>query len=454
MDYLPLHFEVTGRQVLVVGGGEIAQRKVDLLLKAGAHIRLVAPEVSDTLRDLLDSSSHTIIQNRFESSHIDGCVLVVAATSDMAVNEAVSSLCQQHAVPVNVVDAPALCTVTFPAIIDRHPLIISVGSGGGSPVLVRTLREKIEALVPSHFGRLAGYLKDRRDRLKKALPDIDTRRRHTEEFLDSPGAELAMQGKQTEADDYLFSEAESHVGEVYLVGAGPGDPDLLTLKALQLMQKADVILYDNLVSPAVLDRARRDARKEFVGKRSGYKSTSQEDINDLLVRLAKEGHRVLRLKGGDPFVFGRGGEEIIRLVEEEIPFQVIPGITAATGCAAYAGIPLTHRELSQSVKFVTGHPKNGKVELSWHEYTHANETVVFYMGLGGLSTICQQMVKHGRAASTPVAIISKGTTPEQQVLKGTLETMPGLVARTQIQSPTLIIVGEVVNFAEHAAAEN
>ena len=231
------------------------------------------------------------------------------------------------------------------------------------------------------------------------------------------------------------------------MGAGPGDPDLLTLKALQLMQKANIVLYDNLVSSKVLDRVRRDATMEFVGKRSGYKSTSQEDINDLLVRLAQEGNRVLRLKGGDPFIFGRGGEEIKALVQHEIPFQVIPGITAASGCAAYAGIPLTHRDLSQSVRFVTGHPKDGEVNLFWGEMTHDNETIVFYMGLGGLTSICSQLIRHGRNANTPVAIVSRGTTPDQQVLKGTLETMPGLVARTQIQSPTLIIVGQVVNFA-------
>jgi len=294
---------------------------------------------------------------------------------------------------------------------------------------------------------LAEYLGSRRRELKNSFTDIESRRRRTEAFMESPGAELAMSGEGEKADAYLYADDISSVaGEVYLVGAGPGDPDLLTLRALQLMQKANIVLYDNLVSPRVLDRVRRDATLEFVGKRSGYKSTSQEDINELLVRLAQEGNRVLRLKGGDPFIFGRGGEEITPLIEKNIPFQVVPGITAASGCAAYAGIPLTHRELSQSVRFVTGHPKNGQVDLAWKELSHANETVVFYMGLGGLASICQQLVAHGRNAGTPVAIISKGTTPEQQVLKGTLETITGLAARTQVQTPTLIIVGEVVDF--------
>ena len=457
MKYLPLHFDLDGRRVLVVGGGEVAARKLELLLAAGALIRLVAPDIqpvaASQLKDQLEEKRHELLAAPFNETHLQGCVLAVAASSDQQVNRQVSECCQQLAIPVNVVDAPELCTVIFPAIVNRDPLLISVGTSGGSPVLARTIRQQIEALLPASLGRLGAYLAERRDRLKAAFADVGHRRKQTEAFLASPGADLAMQGKSTEADNWLFEnylleKKEAQTGEVYLVGAGPGDPDLLTLKALQLMQKADVILYDNLVSTAVLERARRDAAREFVGKRSGYKSTSQEDINDLLVRLAKEGKRVLRLKGGDPFIFGRGGEEIIRLVAEEIPFQVVPGITAATGCAAYAGIPLTHRDLSQCVRFVTGHPKDGKVDLPWRDYANANETVVFYMGLGGLASICRQLVQHGRDASTPVAIVSRGTTPEQQVLRGTLETITGLAVRTHIQTPTVIIVGEVVNFGQ------
>jgi len=451
MRYLPLHFDFRDRHVLVVGGGEIAKRKIDLLLSAGAVIQVVAPEVSDAIVELLGDAGHSILQAEYKPSLLTGKVLVIAATSDGAVNQAVSTDATLRSIPVNVVDAPALCTVTFPAIIDRDPLIVSVGSAGGSPVLTRSIRQLIEATIPERISALATYLQSRRDRLKTTFTNIEMRRRATEAFLESPGSERAMAGDSDAADPYLFADQGSVVeGEVYLVGAGPGDPDLLTLRALQLMQKANIVLYDNLVPPKVLDRVRRDASKEFVGKRSGYKSTGQEDINDLLVRLAKEGNRVLRLKGGDPFIFGRGGEEIKALIHHKIPFQVVPGITAASGCAAYAGIPLTHRDLSQSVRFVTGHPKDGQVDLAWKELTHVHETIVFYMGLAGLGSICQQLIAHGRAAETPIAIVSKGTTPEQQVLKGTLETMPGLVARAQIQSPTLIIVGEVVNFADHA----
>lgn len=446
MRYLPLHLDLKGRHVLVVGGGEIALRKVTLLLKAGARITLVAPEISGALKETL--RDHELLSATYESSHLDNKVLVVAATENETVNREVSGDATAKNILVNVVDSPELCTVTFPAIIDRSPLVVSVGSAGGAPVLTRYVREQIELLLPERITQLAGFLAKTRDKLKDLLPDIDRRRRQTEDFLTTPGAEAAMSGDSVTAESYLFdTEKTVTSGEVYLVGAGPGDPDLLTLRALQLMQKAEVVLYDNLVSQRVLDRVRRDAEMEFVGKRSGYKSTSQEDINDLLVRLAKDGKRVLRLKGGDPFIFGRGGEEIQKLIEGNIPFQVVPGITAASGCAAYAGIPLTHRELSQSVRFVTGHPKDGKVDLPWQEFVHPMETVVFYMGLGGLATICQQLMNAGREASTPVAIVSKGTTPEQQVLKGTLESMPGLVARTQIQTPTLIIVGDVVNFS-------
>lgn len=432
----------------MVGGGEIAARKVTLLLKADAAIKLVAPDIAPALRETLKDNRHHLIEDAYESSHLDGAVLVVAATNDEVVNQQISGQAKAQGIPVNVVDAPDLCTVTFPAIIDRSPLVMSVGSAGTSPVLTRTVREWIEALIPERFTTLARYMESRRSKLKEQLPDVETRRRHTEAFMNSPGFEAAMAGRDTEADQHLFQEPEAALGEVYLVGAGPGDPDLLTLRALQLMQRADVVLYDNLVSDRVLDRARRDARREFVGKRSGYKSTAQEDINDLLVRLAEEGHRVLRLKGGDPFIFGRGGEEIEALVQRGIPFQVVPGITAASGCAAYAGIPLTHRIMAHSVRFVTGHPRDGVVDLPWQELTSDKETVVFYMGLGGLASICQQLVKHGRRSDTPVAVVSKGTLPSQRVLKGTLETMPGLVARTQIETPTLTIVGDVVNFTE------
>jgi uroporphyrin-III C-methyltransferase/precorrin-2 dehydrogenase/sirohydrochlorin ferrochelatase len=441
VDYLPLHFNLKDRPVLVVGGGDVAQRKVDLLLEAGAVVRLVAPRIKSSLQEQL-TTPHQIIEGVYAQTQMSDVVLVVAATSDQTVNAQVSNDAQQINIPVNVVDQPALCSVIFPAIVDRSPVIVSISTGGASPVLARHIKALIDTHVPEGIARVADYLLQKRAALKTTFPDSNKRRRIVEGFLNGPGKELVINNQPAKADAFL-SESDSMAGEVYIVGAGPGDPDLLTLRALQLLQAADVILYDNLVSDRVLQRARRDAQKEFVGKRSGYKSTAQEDINSLLVRLAREGKRVLRLKGGDPFIFGRGGEEIETLVAANIPFQVVPGISAANGCAAYAGIPLTHRDYSQSVRFVTGHPKDGSVALAWDELVSPNQTIVFYMGLGGLVSICQQLVEHGMPATTPIAIISKGTTPEQKVARGNLETIAAQVAQMEIESPTLIIVGQV-----------
>ena len=446
MDYLPLHFDLKSRHCLLVGGGEIALRKAELLHGAGASIRVVAPEISNSLAELLAGDSHELLRRAYREDDLAGVSLAVSATDDPETNARVSRDAQARQIPVNVVDQPDLCTVIFPAIIDRSPVVLSVSTGGASPVLTRRLREMLESLVGEGYSRLARFLGERRAALKARLPDPGARRRHTEDFLDSPGGELAMRGEFDAAESFLDADAAgAAVGEVYLVGAGPGDPDLLTLKALQLMQKADVVLYDSLVSDAILDRVRRDATRQDVGKRSGGDSTPQENINDLLVRLAKAGHRVLRLKGGDPFIFGRGGEEIESLAAEGIPFQVVPGITAANGCAAYAGIPLTHRDYSQSVRFVTGHPKNGEVNLEWQEFAHKNQTIVFYMGLGGLTRICENLIAHGREPSTPVAIIAKGTLPEQQVIIGDLGNIAALVKKSAVSRPTLIIVGEVVS---------
>ena len=442
MDYLPLHFKLEGDRVLIVGGGDLAFNKAMLLTRAGARILFVAPQFSNKVLALGDQ--HEFRVGNFDSADLQGVCLVVAATSDNQVNSSVAAAARAKGTPVNVVDAPDLCSVIFPAIIDRSPVLISVGTSGASPVLARSIRETIEGYLPEGIARLAQFLKEARPALKKHFSDIQVRRRVVEQFMSSPGPELAQRGDFTAAEAYLHEEP-AVTGEVYLVGAGPGDPDLLTLKALQLMQKADVILYDNLVSQAVLGRARRDATYEFVGKRSGYLSTSQESINALLVRLAVEGKRVLRLKGGDPFIFGRGGEELEELVEAGVPFQVVPGITAASGCAAYAGIPLTHRDYAQSVRFITGHPRNSQVQLPWQEFVSPGQTLVFYMGLAGLVDICKNLIAHGMSQDTSVAVISKGTTPEQEMVIGSLDTVSKRVIEAQLASPTLIIVGDVVS---------
>ncbi|MBT6246901.1 MAG: uroporphyrinogen-III C-methyltransferase [Gammaproteobacteria bacterium] len=444
MEYLPLHFKLDGSRVLVVGGGSQASNKAALLVRAGARILFVAPQISSQILALGDA--HDYQTGEFEPAHLDGVSLVVAATDNAALNAAVAAAANLKGTPVNVVDSPDLCTVIFPAIIDRSPVLVSVGTGGASPVLARSIREMIEGYLPEGLGRLGQFLRETRPVLKKRFSDIQLRRKAVEKFMVGPGQELAQQGDYAAAERYLYDPEDGVIsGEVYLVGAGPGDPDLLTLKALQLMQKADVILYDNLVSEAILSRARRDAQYEFVGKRSGYLSASQESINALLVRLAKSGKSVLRLKGGDPFIFGRGGEELEQLIEAGIPFQVIPGITAASGCAAYAGIPLTHRDYAQSVRFITGHPKNSKVQLPWHEFVSPGQTLVFYMGLAGLPDICKKLIAHGQSPETPVAVISKGTTPEQKMVTGSLGNIAERVLKAQLVSPTLIIVGQVVS---------
>lgn len=452
MDTLPLGFRLKGQPCLVVGGGDIAQRKVSLLLRAGGRVTLVAPEVLPALRAQVEAAGGQVHQRPYAIGDIADQTLVISATDDETLNAEVSQACQARRIPVNVVDAPALCTVIFPAIVDRSPLLIGISSNGVSPVLARLLRGKIESLIPAAYGRLATLLGEFRTLAKQTFPDTGARRAFWEAQLEGPMPDLVFSGRDAEARAHLqqaFAAPHSaRAGEVYLVGAGPGDPDLLTFKALRLMQQADVIVYDRLVSEPILDLCRRDADRIYVGKARADHAVPQEGINALLVRLAQEGKRVCRLKGGDPFIFGRGGEEIEELAAAGISFQVVPGITAASGCAAYAGIPLTHRNHAQSVRFVTGHLKDGTPDLPWAELVHPNQTLVLYMGLVSLGPIREQLLAHGLAADTPVAMISKGTTPQQQVITGTLSNIVELLAGQPLPAPTLIIVGEVVKLRD------
>jgi uroporphyrin-III C-methyltransferase/precorrin-2 dehydrogenase/sirohydrochlorin ferrochelatase len=448
MDYLPLFHKLTGRIVLVVGGGEIALRKSRLIAEAGARLRVVAPAVDSHLALLVHDSGGEVHERGYAVADLADCVLVIAATDDTPLNAQVSADAQQRCIPVNVVDAPALCTVIFPAIVDRSPLVVAVSSGGDAPVLARLIRARLETWIPPTYGALAKLAAGFRDRVKQRFPDVTQRRAFWEEVFQGPIAERQLAGRASEAARMLAERVEGappHApGEVYLVGAGPGDPDLLTFKALRLMQQADVVLYDRLVAPAILDLCRRDAERVYVGKRRAEHALPQDQINRQLVDLALQGKRVVRLKGGDPFIFGRGGEEIEELAAHGIPFQVVPGITAASGCAAYAGIPLTHRDYAQSVRFVTGHLKDGSTDLPWNDLVAPAQTVVFYMGLVGLPIICEGMIRHGRSPDTPAALIQQGTTVHQRVFTGTLADLPALVARHEVHAPTLVIVGEVV----------
>jgi uroporphyrin-III C-methyltransferase / precorrin-2 dehydrogenase / sirohydrochlorin ferrochelatase len=454
MDYYPMFMKLTGRPCLVVGGGNVAMRKVTLLRKAGAQVTVVAPELCLELAALRDRGTIEHLARRFEDSDVEGRVLVVASTDDEEVNRHISEVATARFVPVNVVDRPELCTFITPSMIDRSPLQVAISTGGASPVLARLMRSRIESFIPATYGRLAALVEGFRDRVKARLPDTELRRRFWERLLEGSVTELVLSGREDAAREVLEKALEEGLdqrdggGEVFLVGAGPGDPDLLTFRALRLMQLADVVVHDNLVSPAILELVRRDAEMIYAGKRRNDHALPQEDINRLLVTLAKEGKRVLRLKGGDPFIFGRGGEEIDTLMQEGIPFQVVPGITAAAGCASFAGIPLTHRDYAQSLIFATGHLKNGSIDLNWNMLAQPAQTVVFYMGLLGLPIICRELKAHGRAGSTPAALVEQGTTQNQRVLVGTLDTLPELVREHDVQPPTLIIVGEVVALQE------
>lgn len=449
MDYLPLFFQLRGKPCLLIGGGDIALRKAKMLCKAGGILHVVAPTMIDELGTLVTNSKGSYRSRDYAPDDLTGMALVVVATENDALDKEISRDAHSNFLPVNVVDKPELCSFIFPSIVDRSPLIIALSSAGQSPVLARLLRAKIESMVPAAYGRLATLLGKFRSRVQDKFTSMDQRRHFWEDILQGPLVEMVLAGNEQAAEELLANKIEKDLtppvnGEVYLVGAGPGDPDLLTFKALRLMQKADVVLYDRLVADEIIALTRHDADKIYVGKSRSEHSVPQYDINQLLVDLAMQGKKVLRLKGGDPFIFGRGGEEIQQLAELGIPFQVVPGITAASGCAAYAGIPLTHRDYAQSVRFVTGHLKDGSINLPWDELVHTGQTLVFYMGLVGLPTICQQLIKHGRNRNTPIALIQKGTTREQKIIVSDLGSMPEEIGKHKINAPTLLIVGDVV----------
>ena len=449
MDFLPIFMNVKGHNCLVIGGGSVASRKVFMLLRAGASVSVVSPKLCQDLTIRKDEGEIAHINRDFEDTDIDGCKIIIAATNNESVNSHVSDLAKSKGIPVNVVDAPDLCSFIVPSIIDRNPVQIAISTGGASPVLARLLRSRLETFIPSSYGRLATLLESFREKVKEKFSNTDEIRTFWEHILEGPVAENLIAGKDKLARELLETAVENakapaERGEVYLVGAGPGDPDLLTFRALRLMQQADVVVYDRLVSQGVMDLVRRDAEMIYAGKERNKHTLPQENINALLVRLAQEGKKVLRLKGGDPFIFGRGGEEIETLTEENVSFQVVPGITAAAGCSSYAGIPLTHRDYVQSCMFVTGHLKDGSTDLNWDAIAQPNQTVVFYMGLQTVKELCKELIAHGLSSATPAALVEKGTTQEQKVHIGDLTTLHDIVKKNNVKAPTLIIVGEVV----------
>ena len=428
-------------------GGDVAARKIRSLIDAGARVTVVAPVLADATAEIAKRHDLDIARREFEETDVRGQLLVIAATGDADVNRRAFAACRERRVLVNTVDDAALSTAIFPSIVNRGPVTVAVSTGGASPTLARRIREQIEALLPAATGRLAEFLGGRRARVREAVPGIDARRRLWDDVLDSNVSALIAAGNEQAADAELMRLASGGAPEgfVSLVGAGPGDPDLLTLKALRALQRADVIYYDNLVSPAVLERSRRDANRVYVGKRRAFAGTRQSDINARLLADAQQGLRVARLKGGDPFIFGRGGEEIETLRRHGIDFEVIPGITAALGCAACAGIPLTHRDWAQSVRFVTGHLRDDVVNLDWPELAKPDQTLVVYMGLAGLRQLSARLIEHGMDPDTPSATISRGTLEDQAVVAAPISGLAHAVERADVPGPTTTIIGRVVD---------
>ena len=453
MDYLPIFINLKGQDCLVVGAGEIAARKIDCLARAGAKITVIATEISASVANMQANHALTLLQKPFSPEDLHDFKLVVSATNHDETNRLVAKTAEQQNTLVNVVDNPELCSFIFPAIIDRSPIIAAVSSSGAAPILARLLRAKIETIIPPAYGRLAALANKFRHPVQQHIKNPKQRRIFWEQVLQGNIAELIFAGKDEQAEQQLQQQLSSQennpqTGEVYLIGAGPGAADLLTFRALRLLQQADVVVYDRLVSAEILDLARRDSEKIYVGKQREKHTLPQESINTLLADLAKAGKRVARLKGGDPFIFGRGGEEIETLMQQGIHFQVVPGITAASGCATYAGIPLTHRDHAQSCTFVTGHLKDNSIHLNWTQLAAPNQTIVIYMGLVGLEKICQSLIAHGSPENLPIALIQQGTTHNQRVIIGTLATLPAQIAQLAIKPPTLIIIGTVVTLHE------
>ena len=449
MQYFPIFLDTTELNCLVVGAGEVAARKIELLLKTSARIKVVAPWSCDTVLRLAEQQKITMLPRAFEPNDLRDINLVFVATDDSAVNVQVHDLARQQNILVNVVDNIPLCQFITPSIIDRSPIVVAISSGGVAPVLLRYLRQKLESLIPQKISLLGEFSEKFRELVKQKLANVTARRFFWEDVLDGDIAEDVLAGNNQQAERKLLAKLDADdsqvTGEVYLVGAGPGDPDLLTFRALRLMQKADVVVYDRLVSPEILELVRRDAEKIYVGKAKSKHTVPQDEINDLLANLALDGKRVVRLKGGDPFSFGRGGEELETLVAKGVSFQVVPGITAASGAASYAGIPLTHRDHAKSVVFATGHLRDNTINLNWKGLAQNDQTIVFYMGMTGLAIICEKLVEHGLAQSTPVAMVQSATTSQQKVITGTLADIQQKAQTAGIEPPALIIVGSVVS---------
>ena len=455
MRHLPVFLELDGKAAVVVGGGAAAARRAEHLVRAGARVTTFATSLTDDFRELIDAPNFRHEARDPRPRDFKGSTLCFVAVEDERLAAEARAAAKGAGALVNVADRPQLCDFIMPSIVDRSPLVIAISTGGASPILGRMLKARLESSIPAAYGRLADLMGGFRGAVAKAIASPIMRRRFWETVLEGPIAERALSGDENAASAELAraigrqaENAAAPRGEVYLVGAGPGDPDLLTFRALRLMQKADVVLYDRLTNPNVINLVRREAERIYVGKQPEDHELPQGDISALMVKLAKEGKRVLRLKGGDPFMFGRGGEEIEALAAEGIPFQVCPGITAAIGAAAYAGIPLTHRDHAQACVFVTGHGRDGKIDLDWTALLQPRQTVAIYMGLRNVDALTREFIARGADPDLPAAIIDNATRPGQRVVVGSLATLAAKTREAELTGPSIIIVGTVVTLRD------
>ena len=459
LRYFPAFLDLAGRDCLLVGAGAVATPKVRLLLRAGAALTVVAPAANAAICTLARRRDLTWHRRRFRGSDVAGRSLVYGTSGDARVDESVSVAAHRAGIPVCVVDRPALSSFVTPAIVDRDAIVVGVSSGGTAPALARRIRAAIEAALPPRIGALARFADRFRSVVRTARPDASARRRFWEEVFDGPIATRVLDGDEDAAFKAMLAavnrrpDIEAATGSVAIVGAGPGAADLLSLRALNRLQSADVVVYDRLVGEDVLDYARRDAERLCVGKARGGRGWSQDAINERLAALAADGKCVVRLKGGDPFIFGRGGEEAEYLRARAIPVELVPGITAAAGCAAAAGIPLTHRGTARSVTFATGETADGDGDPApdWADLARPGRTLVVYMGVANAGAIAERLLENGAAPATPVAVIENGTRPAQRVVTGRLDRLGRLVREHAVTAPALIVVGEVVRLGAAAA---
>jgi uroporphyrin-III C-methyltransferase/precorrin-2 dehydrogenase/sirohydrochlorin ferrochelatase len=455
MDFLPVFLDIKGAKVLIDGGNTGAARRAERALSAGAHVTICDPAPEEEVTRMDGADRLTIYRRATEADDLAGCKVVYGTSEDDHRDAELRAWADEYGILCNIADRPEYCDFITPSIVDRSPILVAISTSGVAPVIGRILKARLEANLPAAYGKLAGFLGGFRHLIEAKLTNGRARRHFWESMIDGPVADLFLQSRQADAKalveadlETASSEAASGVGEVYLVGGGPGNPDLLTFGALRLMQRCDVVLYDRLIGPEILSLVRRDARRIYVGKRKNDHTMKQEDITATLVRLAQEGNRVLRLKGGDPFIFGRGGEEIEGLAAANIPFQVVPGVTAAAGCGAYAGIPLTHRDHAQTAMFVTAHGKDGVLNLDWDVLARPGQTVAVYMGLGSLQTLTEGLLRHNVAGSLDVAVVENGTLDSQNVVTGTIETIVENVEEAGIKGPAIIIIGTVVQLRD------